>query len=95
MIIQIVKLTTTLSEDELLATANERAEQYRAVPGLLQKYYIKLKQPDHYGGILVWDSRESLASFRGSELSATIPVAYKVAEPPNIEILDVLFQLQE
>lgn len=38
MLLQIVKLRTELSEDELLKIAHERAPQFRALPGLVQKY---------------------------------------------------------
>jgi heme-degrading monooxygenase HmoA len=98
MIIQIVKFESALSEEEVLTTAKERADQFRAMPGLLQKYYVKLSQPNHFGGIYIWDSAESLNSYRESDLAATIPSAYKIVGSegsPNIEILDVLFQLRE
>jgi heme-degrading monooxygenase HmoA len=95
VIIQIIKFETTLSEEEVLAAANERVEQFRALPGLVQKYYVKLSQPDRYGGVYVWDSKESLAAYRESDLAASIPAAYKVKGAPEVEILDVLFQLRE
>jgi len=95
MIIQIVKFKTTLSEDEVMAIANERADRFRALPGLLQKYYVKLDQANHYGGVYIWDSAESMAAFRESDLAASIPAAYKVKGKPDIEILHTLFQLRE
>jgi len=95
MIIQIVKFETTLSEDEVMAIANERADRFRALPGLLQKYYVKLDRANHYGGVYIWDSAESMAAFRESDLAASIPTAYKVKGKPDIEILHTLFQLRE
>jgi heme-degrading monooxygenase HmoA len=95
VIIQIVKFESELSEDEVLETVMDRIEEYRAMPGLLQKYYVKSKQSEHYAGIYVWDSMESLSAFRGSELAATIPQAYKIKGEPSIEVLDVLVQLRE
>lgn len=95
MIIQIVKFESALSEEEVLTTAKERAPQFQALAGLLQKYYIKLGQPNQYGGIYVWDSVESLAAYRESELAASIPTAYGVKGEPAIEIVDTLFQLRE
>lgn len=35
MVIQIVKFESALSEEEVLATANARADQFRALPGLV------------------------------------------------------------
>ena len=95
MIIQIIKFETTLSEDEVLSTAKERADQFRSLPGLLQKYYVKLGPPNQYGGVYIWDSMESLKSYRESDLADSIPAAYKVIGPPTVEILDTLFQLRE
>ena len=95
MIIQIIKLKSDLLEEELLRRAKEREPQFRAIPGLLQKYYVKTGQPGQYGGIYVWDSQESLKSYRESDLAASIPEAYEIIEAPNVEILDVLFQLRE
>jgi len=94
MIIQIIKFETTLTEDQVMDVANSRVEQFRAIPGLVQKYYIKLPQPNHYGGIYVWDTKESLAAYRQSELAASIPAAYKVKGQPAIEVLDVMFPLR-
>lgn len=95
MVVQIVKFETVLSEDEVLANAHERSDRFRALPGLVQKYYVRLGQANQYGGIYVWDSMESLKAFRESDLAATIPSAYKVVGKPEIEILDVLFPLRQ
>jgi heme-degrading monooxygenase HmoA len=95
VIVQIVKFKTALSEEEVMAIARERAPGFRAMPGLLQKYYVRLDQPDQFGGVYIWDSMESLKSYRESDLAATIPQAYQVQGQPVVEIYDTLFQLRE
>lgn len=95
MIIQIVKFETSLSEAQVLEVANQRADRFRSLPGLIQKYYIALDQPNQYGGIYVWDSMDSLKAYRESDLAATITDAYKVQGTPRIEIVNTLFQLRE
>ena len=95
MIIQIIKLKSELSEEELLITAREREPQFKSIPGLLQKYYVKGSKPGQYGGIYIWDSTESLEAYRASDLAASIPKAYKIVEAPDIEVMDVLFKLRE
>jgi heme-degrading monooxygenase HmoA len=95
MILQIVRLKTTLSEEELLRIARERAPQFRALPGLLQKYYVRREGEGAFAGVYLWDSMESLAAFRESELAKSIAEAYQVTEPPVIEIGDVLFPLRD
>lgn len=95
MVVQIVKFESELSEEAVLAVAHDRIESFRALPGLIQKYYVKLAEPHWYGGVYVWDSMESLLAYRQSELASSIPVAYKVKGTPQVEILDSLMQLRE
>jgi len=95
MIMQIIRLKTNLSEEELLKRARIREPQFQAIPGLIQKYYTKMDEPGKFGGVYVWDSIESLQAFRASELAASIPQAYELVEPPTLETLNVLFQLRD
>ncbi len=95
MIIQFIRLRSNLPEEQLLSKAREREPQFKALPGLLQKYYVKIADPDQYGGIYVWDSPESMIAFRDSELAKGIPQAYEILEAPQVEVLDVLFKLRE
>ncbi len=94
MIIQVIKFKSNLTEENLLRTAHERVPQFKALSGLLQKYYFKTNQPGEYGGIYVWDSAESLQTYRISDLAASIPGAYEVVGTPNIELMEVLFTLR-
>ncbi len=95
MIIQIIRYQTQLSFQEVNKHFLERSGLYRKIPGLIQKYYVKLKDPGYYGGIYVWDSMESLQAFNESDLKASIAKAYKATEPPEVEIMDLLLQLRE
>ena len=95
MIIQFVKLKSALAEEKLLKRANERKPQFEALPGLIQKYYLKLDEPGQYAGLYFWDSVESLMAFRATDLAKSIPDAYEVTEAPNIELMNVLFQLRD
>lgn len=94
MILQFVKLKSNLPEKELLNRAQERKPQFEAIPGLVQKYYVKMAEEGHYGGIYVWDNAASLMAFKESGLAKSIPQAYEVVEAPNIEIMNILFQLR-
>ena len=76
-IMQIVRAKTELPEEEFLRIAKEREPQFEAIPGLIQKYYIKTKTPGEYGGVYIWDSMESLNKYKESDLAATIGKAYK------------------
>ena len=95
MILQFIKLKSNLPEEELLKRARERAPRFEAIPGLLQKYYVKTGEEGQYGGIYVWDSPESLQSFRDSDLAKSIPEAYEITEAPQVELMNILFQLRK
>ena len=95
MIIQFVKFESALPEPEVLNVAQSRLDQFRALPGLLQKYYVKLNTENGYGGIYIWDSIDSLKAFRESELAASIPAAYNVIGQPDIEIFESFEQLRD
>lgn len=95
MIIQTVKFETSLSEDELMAVAKGRLDQYRATPGLIEKFYCKYAEPNVYGGVLIWESIESLKAFSETELAATIPQVYKVVGQPNVEVINSMFELRD
>ncbi len=94
MILQFVKLKSKLPEEDILNKANERKPEFEAIPGLLQKYYVKMNEEGSYGGIYVWDNKESLMAFKESDLAKSIPQAYEVVEAPNVEIMSILFQLR-
>ena len=95
MIIANVTFETELTEEEVLQVANERLPLFREIPGLLQKYYVKRSQPNTYSGVYIWDSIESLQTFRASELAATIPLAYKVIGQPKVEVDQIFIQLRD
>ena len=95
MILQTVTFSSGLDEEELLQIARERAPQFQALPGLLQKYYVKGNEPGQYRGVYIWDSVESLEEYRRSDLAASIPTAYKALAPPAVERLEILFPLRD
>lgn len=95
MIVQIVKFETSLSEKELVDVAKGRLDQYRATPGLVEKFYCKFPEPNYYGGVLIWDSMESIKVFSETELSKTIAEVYKVVGQPKVEILNSMFEIRD
>ena len=90
----IVKFKTSLSEEELLRRAKAREPKFKAIPGLMQKYYIKTGTEGEYGGVYIWDSVESLQVYRESDLAASIPEAYEAISAPSIERHEILFPLR-
>lgn len=95
MILQFIKLKSALPEEDILKKANARKPEFNAIPGLLQKYYVKLNEEGKYGGIYVWESQEALLTFKASDLAKSIPQAYEVIETPEIELMNIMFQLRD
>lgn len=85
----IVRFKSGLSDEDVRATFEARAPQYRAVSGLIQKYYLRFPEPREYAGVYLWDSRDSLQDFRTSELARTISDAYRVEGVPQVEVAEV------
>ena len=94
-IMLIIKAKTELPEEEFLRIAKERKPQFAAIPGLIQKYYIKTQNPGEYGGVYIWDSMESLRKYRESELASTIAKAYQTVGVPSMEIINIKFELRD
>ena len=95
MIVQIITLKSDLPEEELLKRAKERASNFKAIPGLLQKYYVKTSTEGEYGGVYLWDSVQSQQQYQASDLAKSIPSAYAINAAPTIETMDVIFQLRD
>jgi heme-degrading monooxygenase HmoA len=94
MIMQFVRFRSGLSEDDVLKLMEARAPQYRELPGLLQKYYVRDNRNGGFGGIYIWKSEEALQEFRQSELARSIPEVFQVAGQPDVEQFDVLVVLR-
>jgi heme-degrading monooxygenase HmoA len=86
-------LKSDLPYEELKKRTKERMPQFRELPGLVQKYYAYDDEKNEWAGIYFWDSEESLAAYLESDLKKTIPSAYELTGPPEVErfpIVDVL-----
>jgi heme-degrading monooxygenase HmoA len=94
MVIKVVMFKSALSEPEVMRAIEARAPEYREMPGLLQKYYVKDPHTGDYGGIYLWDSPEAMRQFEDSLLYKTIPEAYRVVGRPRVEVLDVVYTLR-
>jgi heme-degrading monooxygenase HmoA len=94
-VVLLVKFKSRLSHAEVIGVVNSRIEQFRALEGLEQKYYLRDNETGEYAGLYLWKSAEKLAAFRESELSRTIAAAYQTEGPPRIEVFTVLETLRD
>lgn len=94
MIIQVTKFKSQLALEDVRRVMDERAPGYRAVPGLLQKYYVREPSTGEYGAVYVWESEESVQAFRQTDLAKTIASAYQVTGEPRTEMYELLMPLR-
>jgi heme-degrading monooxygenase HmoA len=94
-LVLLVKFKTALTLDEVVAVAASRIDDFRALPGLLQKYYLHETATGEIAGLYLWDSREAFDEYRDSELRATIAAAYQAEGEPRIEVFDILETLRD
>jgi hypothetical protein len=92
MVIHIVRFRSALSDERITELFHARASQYLAIPGLLQKYYLRLRSGE-YGGVYVWDSAASMERFMTSDLARSICEVYRVQESVR-DIADVVLALR-
>ena len=95
MVLQLSMFKSGLSGEEVRRTMEERAPQYRVVPGLVQKLYVENQETGEFGAVYVWSDDAALRDFWQSELARTIPEAYRAEGQPRREILDVVHVLHE
>lgn len=93
-LVLLVKFKTPLTLDEVLAVAESRIDDFRALPGLLQKYYLHEPATGEVAGLYLWESKEAFDEFRDSELRKTIAAAYKVEGEPRIEVFNIIETLR-
>lgn len=86
MVIQIVRFRSRLSSREVLQIYEARAPQYRALPGLLQKYYLRFPATGEHGAVYLWDTQEALTRFRQSDLAGSIPEAYQIQGGTDVQV---------
>ena len=74
---------------------DSRIDQFRALPGLTQKYYLQDANSGEYAGLYLWESADALAEFRDSELRATIAEAYRTEGEPRVEVYQIFDVLRD
>ena len=94
-VLLLVRIRTRLPLDEIMARAEKRMPEFRALGGLLQKYYVHDPATGEIGGLYLWESAEALAEYRESELRKTIAEAYEAEEEPRVEVLRVITPLRD
>jgi heme-degrading monooxygenase HmoA len=94
MIAYIVRFKSGLSDEDVLKMYNARAPQYRALKGLIQKYYLRFPETGEHGAVYIWESEAALKEFRESELGRTISTAYQIKDASDVRTAEVVMTLR-
>lgn len=90
----LVKFHSGLPHDQVVRNLEERLPLFRAVPGLIQKYYAREASSGDYVGVYLFESEDALLQYRASNVARGIPSVYQVQGTPRVEVLELLFPLR-
>jgi heme-degrading monooxygenase HmoA len=93
-IMVVVKLRSRLAADEIKRRFRERMPEFRQQPGLIQKYYVYEESSGEWGGIYLWDSKESAEKYLASDLRKSIAAAYEAEGAPHVDTFSVIEPLR-
>ena len=93
-VVLLVKFKSPLSLEEVREVVDSRIDQFRALSGLQQKYYLQDTASGEYAGLYFWQSPAALAGFRDSELRNTIAQAYRTVGEPRVEVFEIFETLR-
>lgn len=91
-----VRFKSTYSSEELSNLFHQGLEDFKNVPGLLQKYYVADENSETVGGIYVFENKDAREAFWNSKLAKSIPATYGVKmETLSVEELEVTIEMME
>jgi hypothetical protein len=80
-----VKFISIHTSIELIQLFKQDIDLFKAVPGLVQKYYIAEEGTRAHGGIYVFENKAARNAFLDSDLASKIPSRYGV-QPDTLRI---------
>ena len=91
-----VKFNSTHNLEKLNRVCMADLETFRAVPGLVQKYYITENVTGAISGFYLFESKSARAAFWASDLARRIPVRYGIIPGTlRVEQYDTLIVLND
>ncbi len=88
--ILLVKFKSSLTLGEVVKVIDSRKENFSALKGLQQKYYLQEPSTKEYAGLYLWETQEDFDAYRDSELRKSIAKAYKTIGEPRIEVFNMV-----
>jgi hypothetical protein len=84
------------SLEELNEICLSDLENFRSVPGLVQKYFVTEEYTGAISNIYLFESKSTRAAFSVSDLAKDIPLRYRmIPDTIRVEYYDMLIVLNE
>jgi len=77
-----------LSRAQYEGVCDELASTFAAVPGLISKTWLANEDTNTYGGVYLWEDKQAMQDFKGSELYAGVG-----ANPALVNITSTDFEV--
>lgn len=91
-----VKFNSSHAPEKLMDICNQDLDDFRNVPGLIEKYYVAEEGTGAISGFYLFETQSSRDSFWTSDLAATIPSRYAVIpETLRVENYEMAIVLNE
>lgn len=91
-----IRFTSNYSLEELNEICLADLENFRSVPGLVQKYYITEEYSEFISNIYMFESKSTRAAFSASDFAKEIPSRYSmIPDTIRVEYYDMLIVLNE
>ena len=89
-VLLMVRIRSGLAFDEAERRYRGRMPEFRALPGLLQKYYLRDSGNKDLMGVYLFDNEASMKRYLASDLRGSIASVYEGVEAPRVEIAEVV-----
>ncbi|HEY2647848.1 MAG TPA: hypothetical protein VGI38_01595 [Puia sp.] len=91
-----VRYSSIFSLEELNEICLSDLENFRSVPGLIQKYFVTEEYTGAISNIYLFESKMTRAAFSVSDLAKDIPSRYRmIPDTIRVEYYDTLIVLNE
>ena len=91
-----VKFNSTFNAEKMMNVCQQDLEDFRNVPGLIQKYYIAEEGTGALSGFYIFETKSAREAFWTSDLAKNIPARYGVIpETLRVEQYDMAIVLND
>ncbi|TQF69352.1 hypothetical protein FK531_11505 [Rhodococcus spelaei] len=90
-----MRFETALDEAEQEKLSRAGLPKFRALEGLLQKYYVRNRDAGVVGGVYLFESKEAAQAYIDGPIVASVGERFRVVGDVEIELLEVEMTLDE